>query len=357
MAIDDATPYEDPEGDPMKWTVPMLQDWLKARGLDHSGNKPQLQPRVVSYLQGPPENIPPIQPDLFGSAEDMLEMLKSMVLLVTTLFQDKMERNTADILELRIRLFLTRFHRFDQPMRKKTQKPTWLGCYNFLSLLNIPNAVQEFGPVRRWFEGKWLGERYVSCVKDERSKCPPSNLHYILMRNLHRSKTVDGLLQAHYPEPASDLLGSYTKISESMVELESKYGSRNPLPVIMLAQGRWGLPYYKDGRNTGKKVWVRFLERTDFDPSVIHNGLQYWNYELLEETKDLNSQVITDYAVLLPMIGCREIGVYSYTSYGWSTEMFGDYDISQESYNYLEELDEAVDDARPVYQSNEDGWI
>ena len=71
----------------------------------------------------------------------------------------------------------------------------------------------------------------------------------------------------------------------------------------------------------------------------------------------MNSQVITDYAVLLPMIGCREIGVYSYTSYGWSTEMFGDYDISQESYNYLEELDEAVDDARPVYQSNEDGWI
>ena len=93
---------------------------------------------------------------------------------------------------------------------------------------------------------------------------------------------------------------------------------------------------------------------------MIHNGLQYWNYELLEETKDLKSQVITDYAVLLPMIGCRQIGVYSYTSNGWLTEMFGDYDISQESYNYLDKMDEAGDNqssASPLYQFNDDGWI
>ena len=77
----------------------------------------------------------------------MFEMIQSLVILVTTLFQNKVEEHSPDIIDLRIRIFLTRFHRFDAPMRKPHQKPSWLSSYNFICLRNIPDVIKEFGPL------------------------------------------------------------------------------------------------------------------------------------------------------------------------------------------------------------------
>ena len=360
MAIDDAPPYEDPVGDPMKWTVPLLQDWLKARGLDASGNKPVLQPRVVNLLRGPPENIPAIQPNLYGSAADMMAMIKSMVIMVTTLFQEDVHQNTPHILELRIRIFLSRFQKFDQPMKTKLQKPTWLSSYNFLSLLNLPGAVEEFGPLRKWFEGKWQGERFVTSVKNERRRCPPANLYSVLLRNLHRSKSMDCLTADHYSSDNVTTNDANVIISSSEQYLENEYNTREILSIVVLECGSVGCPFYALGRNVGKSIDLRMMVRSDLAPNNKSNdGLRYWMYQLTDEVRQMNDVNVVDYGVLLPRLGSDLVGVYTKSTKNWSTEMFDDYDFYLESQNYgsIPTLAVHHEIQNHNLKREEDGWI
>ena len=51
-------------------------------------------------------------------------------------------------------------------------------------LLNLPETVREFGSPRNYFEGKYLGERYVQEVKNVRKQCPASNVCGNLLKKI-----------------------------------------------------------------------------------------------------------------------------------------------------------------------------
>jgi hypothetical protein len=188
LSIPNKPPYTDPTEDPKEWKENQLKEWLRVRGLSTAGNKPQVQPRVIRhFVEG---SIPPLLPVLCGSKEDMWTMLKSMFVLITTLFQDNTQKGSKNTIDLWVRIFLSAFEIFEKPMRMQNSR-TWLSSYNFLCLLNLADAVDKFGPCHLWFEGKWLGERFVSEVKEERACCPPRNVHHTLMRNLQTSKAIN----------------------------------------------------------------------------------------------------------------------------------------------------------------------
>jgi hypothetical protein len=89
-----------------------------------------------------------------GSKEEMWTMMKSMLVMVTTLFQDNTQKRAKDTIDLCVRLFLSAFEAFEKPMWKKNSR-TWLSSYNFLCLLNLGESIDELGPCRFWFEEKW----------------------------------------------------------------------------------------------------------------------------------------------------------------------------------------------------------
>jgi hypothetical protein len=334
MAIDDGPPYEDPVGDPMKWTNPLLVAWLKARGLDGTGNRDVLLPRVMHLLLGDPTNIPPIQPNLYGNAEDMLDMIKSLVLLVTTVLQNSVQRGTRDTIELRVRLFLNRFERFDAPMRRQSCKPTYVTSYNYLSLLNLGTIVAEFGPMRRYFEGKWLGERYVQAVKDERSRCGPNNVYFTLMRKLHRSKSMQPMTTQTKSSDDSGGFAMNTKIFGSSQEIDGWYTSNKPIPFVIVDGEMQGVLYYQKGRNIGVDIVMRvFTRHALLENDMYYHGLRYWKFSLSHEPQSLVGCLITDFGVLLPKIGFHDIGVYTVVTKNWSTEMYGYYNFQEESDN------------------------
>jgi hypothetical protein len=333
MAIDDGPCYEDPKTDPTKWTVILLQNWLKARGLDASGIKSELQPRVMDYLHR--DHVPPIKPNMYGSAEDMLEMLKSMVVLVTTLLHNQVELRTKDIIELRVRIFLSRFERFDKPMRNETRKPTYVSSYNYLSLLNLGETVAEFGPMRRYFEGKWLGERYVQTVKDERSRCGPNNVYYTLMRNLLRNKSMESLKSTQTLNDYNAYMGFNTKIYGSSDDIDTCYIARTPLPFVVVDRKTLGCIFYEKGRNIGLHIVIRILTQQQLPMEETHHqGLRYWLFLLSSHSQPVDWLQITDFGVLLPKLGNSEVGVYTVVTKNWSTMMYGDYDLHEESENY-----------------------
>ena len=276
----------------------------------------------MNYLLGDPLLIPPIINSMYGTAEEMLDMVKSLVLLVTTIFQDDIKKNSKDIIELRVRIFLTRFERFDAPMRKIGRKPTYITCYNYLCLLNLGDTIEEFGPMRRYFEGKWLGERYVKTVKDERSRCGPSNVYYTLMRNLQRSKAVDGWMLQNDNSVNNDLSGN-VKVYGNRDEINVLYAARRPLSVVLYQNDQYGALFYQKGKNVGKKIGLCRCVREDLaDGRGLHHGLRYWYFQLVDTEEEIRYSEVTDFVILLPRLGIEHTGLYTMVSKNWSTEMF-----------------------------------
>ncbi len=68
-------------------------------------------------------------------------------------------KESINDVDMHIKIFLQCFHRFDITMQQKDvkTKPKWLTSYNFISLTNIPNILEQFGPVRNLWEGGGLG--------------------------------------------------------------------------------------------------------------------------------------------------------------------------------------------------------
>jgi hypothetical protein len=331
MTIDDADAYSDPIGDPKKWTVKMYQVWLRVRGLDSKGKRQTLSERVLPFFD---EGCvaPPILPQQYASANEMIEMLQSLVLMVATIFQKSVNENTKTLLELRIRLFLTRFQRFDEPMRKKDRNPNWLSTYNFMCLLNLPATIEEFGPVRQWYEGKWLGERYVSTVKSERLKCPLVNLHYVLLRNLHRNKSIDSLNNKSDHVNKREQLPMNTKVFTSLDDLQGSFLSRNPFPITRMKNGSLYALFFEGDRKSLKRVKGRRLLKKNLEPpGNLQYGLLYWKYERTDEVDDFNVGDVSDYGVLLSSHGSDQQGIYTVVWKNWSTDMFGEYDFNREA--------------------------
>jgi hypothetical protein len=331
MTIDNAVNYVDPTEEPKKWTVKMMQGWLRARELDHKGKRKELLERVLPFFETG-AIIPPIVPEKYSSANEMIEMLQSLVLMVGTLFQKSVHQDCRNILELRIRVFLTRFQRFDEPMRKEGKLPNWLVTYNFMCLLNLPETIQEFGPIRQWYEGKWLGERYVATVKSERLKCPLNNLHYILLRNLQRNKSIDNLNQKKRRNDEEEQLPTNTKVHSNEDDLMGSFMSGMPFPVVKTNDGCvYGL-FYNSDKKSLKQVMQRRIDRHDIEPpGNFQYGLNYWKFVMADERSVLIFNRIIDYGILLAKHGNEDPNVYTVVWKNWSTDMFGDYDYTKEA--------------------------
>ena len=84
----------------------------------------------------------------------MYELLYSWNYVLKVIMKAVLLKEDIHIADVKIRIFLTLFARIDQKIRQKNEKPKWITSYNFLCLLNIPEMMENFGPVRNLWEGK-----------------------------------------------------------------------------------------------------------------------------------------------------------------------------------------------------------
>jgi hypothetical protein len=257
MDVDDMPPFVDPVDRTLdNWLVDQYRKWLKAVGKDATGTQPELKARVLHYKSLPLEQQPKFLPPECGSAVGVMQVLRTMVMMLTTILQPKVDgEKHALILAIRIRLFLNAVADFEAPLReykrksktkktptkkggkkavteddeeaveydeeeeidaevvvdndlqeestkggkKKKNEPLWIARSNFLCLLNLPDTIQKFGSPRNYFEGKYLGERYVQEVKNCRSRCGNKDLMVNLLRKLHQGKALEAMTTTQSP--------------------------------------------------------------------------------------------------------------------------------------------------------------
>ena len=97
--------------------------WMKVRGLPTCGTKEELKAKVLFYTGLPLEQQLQVLPPDYGKAESVMNMLKALVIMLTTILQPTISGELhANVLALRIRMFLNAVEEFEKPLRKKKMK-------------------------------------------------------------------------------------------------------------------------------------------------------------------------------------------------------------------------------------------
>ncbi|KAL7567091.1 hypothetical protein ACA910_002812 [Epithemia clementina (nom. ined.)] len=167
VAIDEE--YQEPLGDSQNWNKKENTSWLSARGLDKKGSAQELKERVQMSLQQ--TNIP-LPRQSSGSVKGVVDVWKSLHSLLQIVMRTGEDAINTEEIDYRVKRFLSCYAKVDQGLQSSEdshEKPSWVTSYNFMSLLNLPDAVRRFGPLRNIWEGGTQGEGFLRYVKREMS--------------------------------------------------------------------------------------------------------------------------------------------------------------------------------------------
>ena len=156
--------YEQPVCPQWLWTAKENKLWLSKRGLAATGLADVLRHRVNHYMtqeDGPPPLLQPVG----GPVSDVFMMLECLWSMTGYMMAKTVNSSHVATCEHHIKLFLSAFDRFDGKIRKSKDKPMWLSSYNYVCLLNIPEVMNEFGPLSNLWEGGGQGEKILRNVK------------------------------------------------------------------------------------------------------------------------------------------------------------------------------------------------
>jgi hypothetical protein len=137
--------------------------WLESRGMSSKGAATELRETVMSYYES--GEIPPIISNNICTSEQFLKMvylMHKMIVSCMTLQNDY----EIEYLEALIRCFLSHYDQFIVSI-STNDIPGWVTSYNFMSLLNIPDILREYGSMKPLWEGGEDGESYLKFVKKE----------------------------------------------------------------------------------------------------------------------------------------------------------------------------------------------
>lgn len=177
--------YAPPANKPPKnWTVKEHQYWLKIRNLDATGNKCDLITRVREYMNQ--EVVPQPIPRQFVTASQMEHVMVSLNEMLQCIMSRRVNEGLIQKTGYAIRIFLTAYDEMESILREtkiKKKKPSCISSYNFLCLLNLPEAMARYGPLRALWEGKIQGEGILRHVKSEMTQGMRKNWAANLMKN------------------------------------------------------------------------------------------------------------------------------------------------------------------------------
>ena len=138
-----------------------------------------------------------------------------------------------------------------------------------MSLLNLPETLREFGSPRNYFEGKYLGERFVQEVKNVRKQCLSVNVCGNLLKKLHQGKSLESVA-ASVPDLKTYRLTAQTKIDEKKrllagnvhvykdkYEAIREFYKNTPVSILGIDEDKFGILFYEGGCNRG---CVKYLE-------------------------------------------------------------------------------------------------
>ena len=303
--LETETEYVQPTKGLVRWHKKELVEWLDRRGLDKSGKVSEVRFRVMLFMDqdgGPPPLLPPKG----GSVDHVMLTVRTLNCMVARLMCNVVDKDHIADTERLIKLFLSIFDRFDEGMREALEKkPKWASSYNFLCLLNLPEVMYNYGPLRNLWEGGHQGEGILRFVKSELNMGLRKGWQKSLLVRMLRTKALEEIMiSKKSPIMDEEIIDTSSFFRyKDLGALLRKFCQGEPLSVIRLRSGEYGCAVY------GKRLVP--VQRKEFIEEV--NGSCYHQWAMATAQGEMNLQEynyedVASYHLFLPKLGAGDTG-------------------------------------------------
>jgi hypothetical protein len=189
--------------------------------------------------------------------------------------------------------------------------------------------VREFGSLRNYFEGKYLGERFVLKVKDVRQHSLHQNVTTNWLKKLHQGKALEAMASTQ-----SEKVNVYKTAGRLNTKKESLKGnvhvycdrqqanlsfqSQKPIRALEATEGVFRVLFHENGSNRGQ---IKMIQLEQHNNTVTAgNGLRYWKWTWSTSVMELGECDIKDFVVLLQK-EAGEVEEYTIVTKEWSPAM------------------------------------
>jgi hypothetical protein len=176
-----------------KWKKVYNEHWLKERDLDATGYADELSRRVAAFMAMPdcPEPVP--KPE--RNTKDVENAVIALHDLLECVMSKTIHPQDIVMTEYAVRLFLSAYDELDTNLRANGTTPGVVSKYNFCCLMNVPEAMREFGPLRNLWEGEYMGEGILRVLKPHMIQGMKRDWQSHLLRNMMRQKAFTTILK------------------------------------------------------------------------------------------------------------------------------------------------------------------
>ena len=306
-----------PENTQRSWTKKQNEHWLKQRGVDTTGKKAlELRAEVAELmaLEKPPEVIKEPQ----RRVDDVEELVTALSVLLECVMGTAVDEAIIMKTRYAVRVFLSAYGALYSSVTGDSDCSIFTK-HNVACLMNLPDAMERFGPLRQLWEGSTRGEGFLRFVKPLMTQGfkHQGNWHYHLLQNLSIAKAFGNI------RPQKDKAGiPLLQKSDSLVYWKSMFckhksvytfrrdfEARNmihkqPISVVLIQNFDGSVSIVAVIDTYGK---VLFISVSPSEP-VRKFGLNYYGFEIaggieLLEWKVLAPQVKEiGYGLLLPLL-------------------------------------------------------
>ena len=148
--------------------LPTCREWLKAYGYSNDGKVADIRPNILQ-LKSNSEDPPKLLDNKGCRVTDINQCVGSLLLMVSCVMVRSVHINTTPYeMEWEAKLVINIVHNVDIIMNKGNDKdyiPDWLSKYNFQSLLNLPKAMELYGPLINLRKARNKREGYFRFAK------------------------------------------------------------------------------------------------------------------------------------------------------------------------------------------------
>lgn len=325
---------------------------------------------MVLSLMTQPGGPPPIPPPTGGPLETVIDMLCALDAFVRVMMSHAYPVGGKDLVTLHVLDFLNAFDAF-KPLREERKFPEWLTMYNFLCLLNLPDSIEELGPLRFNYEGSTEGEGFIPMVKPLLAQGMRKNWQRNLAHRFYRKRAMKLVLRDARVFIGQDSLNDTDYNSNKTQKMFQKYKGWQqvegnvlkglPISLVLLQNGFMGA-VINDREN-----WLLVPFRL-MDFVKAHSGMNYFRVQLFERDPfgrvtrnvvNIGRQAdFLHYCLLLPFLNEQKYQVsdsHIWTVVGSEYERLDSTGMLQGVYDLPVNLREAVDTM--VADHEEDGAV
>ena len=281
-----------------KWTKKDNEEWLKVRGLLVVCNAHELKALVKQYMQrddGPPDVLPPKG----GSLKNALNVVNSMMRMISLIMSKSVTQDVTIECERSIKIYLTMVHRFDTALNGDSgRKFTWVSKSNYLSLLNIPQQMNLYGPMRCYWEGGYRGEGLIQELKCLINNGLTKNWQKNTLKRFFNLRTLSFL------ENESRSKSTETPIQYTIDKDYKRYGTKDI--IVKKFQNHCALSVIKSVENIfsiaiDKDKSLQIIKRHYIAATT---NMDYFSWELMGDNilRTPSGRNIERYCLLLPKI-------------------------------------------------------